>query len=61
MAGDSALQITRDVAVTGGRLAGPIAKKMLDYLLTGEGSTRQLQTGVPVTTDVPATTTPGEG
>jgi peptidoglycan glycosyltransferase len=29
---------TADVAATGGRLAGPIAKGMLDYLLTGEGA-----------------------
>ena len=32
-------QATSDAAVTGGRLAGPIAKGMLDFLLTGEGST----------------------
>jgi len=31
-------QSTADVAVTGGRLAGPIAKGMLDFLLTGAGS-----------------------
>jgi len=29
---------TADVAATGGRLAGPIAKGVLDYLLTGEGA-----------------------
>lgn len=29
---------TPDVAATGGRIAGPIAKAMLDYLLTGPGS-----------------------
>jgi peptidoglycan glycosyltransferase len=32
-------QSTPDVAVTGGRLAGPIAKGMLDFLLTGAGAT----------------------
>ena len=44
---------TPDAAVTGGRFAGPIAKAMLDYLLTGDGSTVQL--GAPVTTTAPAT------
>ncbi len=33
------VQSTADVAATGGRLAGPIAKGMLDFLLTGAGST----------------------
>ena len=37
------VQSTADAAVTGGRFAGPIAKAMLDYLLTGDGSTVQLQ------------------
>lgn len=32
------VQSTPDVAATGGRLAGPIAKGMLDFLLTGPGS-----------------------
>ena len=32
------VQSTADVAATGGRLAGPIAKGMLDFLLTGAGS-----------------------
>ena len=32
------VQSTPDVAATGGRLAGPLAKGMLDYLLTGDGS-----------------------
>jgi len=32
------VQSTPDVAVTGGRLAGPIAKGMLDFLLTGPGA-----------------------
>jgi len=32
------VQSTADVAATGGRLAGPIAKGMLDYLLTGPGA-----------------------
>jgi peptidoglycan glycosyltransferase len=68
------VQSTPDVAVTGGRLAGPIAKAMLDYLLTGEGSTHQLQPGAvpgaastaptPGTAPVPApapTSTTGGG
>ena len=32
------VQSTADVAATGGRLAGPIAKGMLDFLLTGPGA-----------------------
>jgi peptidoglycan glycosyltransferase len=32
------VQSTADVAVTGGRLAGPLAKGMLDFLLTGPGA-----------------------
>ena len=40
------VQSTPDVAVTGGRLAGPIAKGMLDFLLTGAGS-------LPVTPAIP--------
>ena len=32
------VQSTTDVAATGGRLAGPIAKGMLDFLLTGPGA-----------------------
>ena len=32
------VQSTADVAATGGRLAGPIAKGMLDYMLTGPGA-----------------------
>ena len=32
------VQSTQDVSATGGRLAGPIAKDMLDFLLTGEGA-----------------------
>jgi len=32
------VQSTADVAATGGRLAGPIAKGMLDFLLTGDGA-----------------------
>jgi hypothetical protein len=34
------VQSTPDVAVTGGRLAGPIAKGMLDFLLTGPGASQ---------------------
>jgi len=33
------VQSTADVAATGGRLAGPLAKGMLDFLLTGAGAT----------------------
>ena len=32
------VQSTDDVSATGGRLAGPIAEAMLNYLLTGEGA-----------------------
>jgi len=32
------VESTSDVAATGGRLAGPIAKGMLDFLLTGAGA-----------------------
>ncbi len=32
------VQSTADVAATGGRLAGPLAKGMLDFLLTGPGA-----------------------
>jgi peptidoglycan glycosyltransferase len=42
------VQSTPDVAVTGGRLAGPIAKGMLDFLLTGAGA--------PQSTPAPSTT-----
>jgi peptidoglycan glycosyltransferase len=54
------VQSTADAAVTGGRFAGPIAKAMLDYLLTGPGSTVQLQTGTApvVDTTPPSTGTP---
>jgi peptidoglycan glycosyltransferase len=53
------VQSTADAAVTGGRFAGPIAKAMLDYLLTGDGSRVQLQTGTApvVDTTPPATAT----
>jgi penicillin-binding protein A len=33
------VQSTADAAATGGRLAGPLAKGMLDFLLTGPGAT----------------------
>lgn len=49
------VQSTPDVSATGGRLAGPIAKAMLDYLLTGPGSR-------PATPSTPPTTgSAGEG
>lgn len=35
------VESTPDVAATGGRLAGPIAEGMLDFLLTGPGATAQ--------------------
>ena len=53
------VQSTADAAVTGGRFAGPIAKGMLDYLLTGPGSTVQLQ--APGTAPVVDTTPPAQG
>jgi penicillin-binding protein A len=48
------VQSTPDVAATGGRLAGPIAKGMLDFLLTGPGST-------PTTTPTTGSSVPGGG
>ena len=45
------VQSTADVAATGGRLAGPLAKGMLDFLLTGPGS----QPLSPSTTIAPST------
>ena len=44
------VQSTPDVAATGGRLAGPIAKGMLDYLLTGPGASVDLDRPIPPTT-----------
>jgi hypothetical protein len=44
---------TPDAAVTGGRYAGPIAKAMLDYLLTGDGATVPLGAGTLPTTSTP--------
>ena len=32
------VQSTQDVSATGGRLAGPIAEAMLDFLITGAGA-----------------------
>jgi hypothetical protein len=32
------VQSTQDVSATGGRLAGPIAETMLNFLLTGQGA-----------------------
>jgi peptidoglycan glycosyltransferase len=52
---------TADVAATGGRLAGPIAKGVLDYLMTGAGAT---PSGGPVTGTDPVpgdTTANGDG
>jgi peptidoglycan glycosyltransferase len=54
------VQSTADVAVTGGRLAGPIAKGMLDFLLTGAGS-QPLVADAPAPEAAPATSTPGAG
>jgi peptidoglycan glycosyltransferase len=57
------VQSTPDVAATGGRLAGPIAKGMLDFLLTGAGS--RPVTPAPATpapaTPAPATSAPAGG
>jgi peptidoglycan glycosyltransferase len=66
------VQSTPDVAATGGRLAGPIAKGMLDFLLTGAGSQPLTPTTVPApatpapatpapATPAPATSAPGGG
>ncbi len=50
---------TADAAVTGGRYAGPIAKAMLDYLLTGDGSTVPLGAGTLPATSTTAPADPG--
>jgi peptidoglycan glycosyltransferase len=59
------VQSTADVAATGGRLAGPLAKGMLDYLLTGPGSqpiTAQPQPPAPPDgSTVPGSTVAGDG
>jgi peptidoglycan glycosyltransferase len=53
------VQSTADVAATGGRLAGPIAKGMLDFLLTGAGSQPLTPSTVPApATPAPATSAP---
>ncbi len=44
------VESTPDVAATGGRLAGPIAKGMLDYLLTGPGASVNLDAPIAPTT-----------
>jgi len=49
---------TADAAVTGGRYAGPIAKAMLDYLLTGDGSTVPLGAGTLPATPAAGTADP---
>jgi penicillin-binding protein A len=48
------VQSTADDAVTGGRVAGPIAKGMLDFLLTGPGS-------APTTPSAPTSSGQGGG
>ena len=53
------VQSTADVAATGGRLAGPLAKGMLDFLLTGAGS--QPVTPAPVTPAPAPAPAPGAG
>ena len=59
------VQSTADVAATGGRLAGPLAKGMLDYLLTGAGSqpiTPQPQPQAPPAgSTIPGGTVAGDG
>jgi len=52
------VQSTADVAATGGRLAGPLAKGMLDFLLTGPGSQPVSATIPPVTPPPMAPPTP---
>jgi peptidoglycan glycosyltransferase len=51
------VQSNADAAATGGRLAGPIAKGMLDYLLTGPGASVNLDVPPPVLTATPAPST----
>ncbi len=55
------VESTADVAATGGRLAGPIAEGMLDYLLTGAGAQTAVQQGPPEASDTPAGPTGGDG
>jgi peptidoglycan glycosyltransferase len=55
------VQSTADVAATGGRLAGPIAEGMLDYLLTGPGARTEVQQGAPAPGDTPGIPAGGDG
>jgi len=55
------VQSTADVAATGGRLAGPIAEGMLDYLLTGPGARTEVQQGAPAPGDTPGIPGGGDG
>jgi hypothetical protein len=55
------VQSTADVAATGGRLAGPIAEGMLDYLLTGPGARTPVQQGAPAPGDTPGIPAGGDG
>ena len=54
------VQSTADVAATGGRLAGPLAKGMLDFLLTGPGARPATPSPAPAPAPTPAPT-PGTG
>jgi peptidoglycan glycosyltransferase len=54
------VESTPDVAATGGRLAGPVAEGVLDYLLTGPGSTTVLTPGAGTNTDPGTSDTPGD-
>jgi len=55
------VQSTPDVAATGGRLAGPIAEGVLNYLLTGPGAQTPVQQGPPEASDTPGSATTGDG
>ena len=55
------VQSTPDVAATGGRLAGPIAEGVLDYLLTGPGAQTPVQQGPPEASGTASTPTGGDG
>ena len=54
------VQSTADVAATGGRLAGPLAKGMLDFLLSGPGARPATPSPAPAPAPTPAPT-PGTG
>ena len=53
------IRSTNELAATGGRLAGPIAEGVLDYLLTGPGATVQTGQPPPVQPSTPDVTNDG--